>query len=124
MVPLLEALRKQGLSISLSVAQFLREKLDGKITSPAVDLLAELSSGELIPVELDPRPTRLHWTNKAQVVKSRNEFCTLARQRKLEEALASKKVLTSISFRDLILQHVFFILTRKWKLRIFLSRTA
>lgn len=92
-VPLLEALREQGLSISLHLSQYLREALGEGITTAAViDLLAELSSGELIPIELDPCPARLHWTTKPQVVKLRQDFSRLARERKLDEALASKKV--------------------------------
>lgn len=94
-MPLLVALRDQGLGISLSVAQILRETLDEGITPPVADLLAELSSGELIPIELDPRPKRLNWKNRAQVVKKQSEFCTLARERKLEEGLTSKKVRSS-----------------------------
>lgn len=90
--PFLEALREQGLSIPLSVAQFVRETLE--ITSPSVrNLLSELSSGELIPKKLDPHLTPLQWTNSAQVIKRKKEFCMLARERKLNEALASKKVL-------------------------------
>lgn len=93
-MPLLEALREQGLSISLSLSQYLREALDEEtLSSSVVDLLAELSSGELIPIELDPCPSRLHWTSKPQVVKMRQDFSRLARERKLDEALACKKVL-------------------------------
>ncbi len=88
--PFLEALRQQGLGISLSVAQFVRETLE--ITPPVSDLLAELCSGELIPVKLDPRPTPLQWANNAQVIKRKSDFFTFARERKLDEALASKKV--------------------------------
>lgn len=97
--PFLEALRQQGLGISLSVAQFVRETLE--ITPPVSDLLAELCSGELIPVKLDPRPTPLQWANNAQVIKRKSEFCTFARERKLDEALASKKVpVLTLTFKE------------------------
>jgi len=91
--PLLEALRDQGLTISLSVAQFVRDKAsEGKMTSAGVDLLAELTSGKLIPLPLSPTPKRLQLATHNQIGRNITRFRALARERKLEEALALKKV--------------------------------
>jgi hypothetical protein len=91
--PLLEALRDQGLTISLSVAQFVRDKVsESQMTLAAADLLAELTSGDLIPVPLNPLPKRLQFGTNSQARKNITKFCAFARERKLHEALASKKV--------------------------------
>ncbi|XP_046643732.1 leucine-rich PPR motif-containing protein, mitochondrial-like isoform X2 [Daphnia pulicaria] len=101
--PLLKALKDQGLTISLSVAQFVRDKAsEGKMTSAAVDLLAELTSGKLIPVPLNPTPRRLQLATISQVEKNIAKFRTFARERKLDEALAVRKELDAhnVPFSD------------------------
>jgi hypothetical protein len=82
------------LTISLSVAQFVRDKVsEGQLTPASVDLLAELTSGQLIPVPLNPLPKRLQLgTNSQSNKKNINKFCAFVRERKLHEALTSKKV--------------------------------
>ncbi|XP_046443958.1 uncharacterized protein LOC124193997 [Daphnia pulex] len=97
--PLLEAFRDQGLTLSLSVTQFVRDKVsEGQLTPAAVDPLAEITSGQLIPVPLNPLPKRLQLgTNSQSNKKNINKFCAFARERKLHEALASKKELEARS---------------------------
>ncbi len=91
--PLLESLRDQGLTISLSVAQFVRDKAsEDKMTSAVVDLLAELTSGKLIPAPLNPTPKRLQLATISQVEKNIAKFRAFAREHKLDEALAVQKV--------------------------------
>lgn len=95
--PLLQALQEQGMGLSQSTAQFIQEALGDDMTDSVAELLTELSSGKLTPLDVQPGlPRRRIFTNNTQDNKQLR-FIELARERKLDEALALKRVISQIS---------------------------
>ena len=98
--PLLQELREKGMPLSQLVAQSIQEAVGDDMTDSVGELLSELSSGKLLPVNVEPilprnqldARVRNYDPSQARYDIRQLQFIDLARERKLNEVLALKLV--------------------------------
>lgn len=95
--PLLRAFRDQGLGAPQVVLQYIQERAGDEMTEPVAELLTELGSGKLVPVDLQ-RSRNWDRSVDQSVDRKQFRFIELARNRQLDEALELKQVIVLKTF--------------------------